>query len=284
MLRLLARRVCVLGSRRSLHVTRHRSAALKQLGVSWGHSLRALATAAGDASERVSSKGDEEIRKEVLSAALGFVPQLGWTADAIVAGAEKAGYPPMVQGIVTGGPAELVSFFMEDANRRLAEHLADRQDVMQHMSPRKRLRYAMEHRLRMLQPLRSKWSDAMALGAFPSNMPQTAESLALLADELAHVAGYKYDPVGGGAAKWYLDRAVVSGVYVATELFMLTDESEDNKDTWEFLERRLDGLERAEAAIRVGNIQNLIQSTRTIAVSLGSALQTLMQNQMNRKE
>eukprot|EP00968_Pinguiococcus_pyrenoidosus_P020751 scaffold2534_cov260-Pinguiococcus_pyrenoidosus.AAC.16 len=46
---------------------------------------------------------------------------------------------------------------------------------------------------------------------------------------------------------------------------MLTDESEDNKDTWEFLERRLDGLERAEAAIRVGNIQNLIQSTRTIA-------------------
>lgn len=32
------------------------------------------------------------------------------------------------------------------------------------------------------------------------------------------------------------------GVYVSTELFMLTDKSKDFRETWEFLERRLNDV------------------------------------------
>ena len=38
---------------------------------------------------------------------------------------------------------------------------------------------------------------------------------------------------------WYTKRITLSSVYVATELYMLTDQSEGYKDSFEFLDRRL---------------------------------------------
>lgn len=41
---------------------------------------------------------------------------------------------------------------------------------------------------------------------------------------------------------WYTKRALLSGVYTATELYMLTDTSKDFADTWAFLDNRLNDL------------------------------------------
>ena len=38
---------------------------------------------------------------------------------------------------------------------------------------------------------------------------------------------------------WYTKRALLAGVYTATEAFMLTDYSPGYADTWEALDRRL---------------------------------------------
>ena len=36
---------------------------------------------------------------------------------------------------------------------------------------------------------------------------------------------------------WYTKRALASKLYVATELYMLQDDSENKEATWEFLDR-----------------------------------------------
>lgn len=230
---------------------------------------RGLATA-GDGASTGSSEAEPDRRSRLLSAALGRVGEEGWTPRALVLGAQDAGLGGMAHGMIADGPAELVRFFMDSANRELASHLAERGDVLLHMTPRQRLRYAMERRLRALQPMLQRWPEAMAIGAFPTNLPHTANALALLADELAHCAGYE-----GADLRWYTDRAVVSGVYVATELFMITDASEDNADTWAFLDRRLDEAETAEAALKPENVRDAAAAVSTLAQSLASAAASL---------
>ena len=74
----------------------------------------------------------------------------------------------------------------------------------------------------------------MALGALPQNASNTVKSLATLVDDIWYAAG---DLSTDGS--WYMKRAVLTGVYVSTELFMLTDKSEGYQATWDFLDERL---------------------------------------------
>ena len=62
---------------------------------------------------------------------------------------------------------------------------------------------------------------------------------------------------------WYTKRALVVGVYIATELFMLTDRSEGWGETWASLERRVDD------AMRLG--RNAGQMGAAAAEVLGGA-------------
>ncbi|MEL6800428.1 MAG: COQ9 family protein [Pseudomonadota bacterium] len=45
---------------------------------------------------------------------------------------------------------------------------------------------------------------------------------------------------------WYTKRATLSGVYGATVLYWLGDESPDHRDTWAFLDRRIDNVMQIE--------------------------------------
>ena len=45
---------------------------------------------------------------------------------------------------------------------------------------------------------------------------------------------------------WYTKRATLAGVYSATVLFWLGDESTDNEATWAFLDRRIEDVMRIE--------------------------------------
>lgn len=38
---------------------------------------------------------------------------------------------------------------------------------------------------------------------------------------------------------WYIRRTGVAGIYKTTELYLLQDSSEEHKNTWEFLNRRI---------------------------------------------
>ena len=61
---------------------------------------------------------------------------------------------------------------------------------------------------------------------------------------------------------WYTKRAIVSKIYVATELFMLQDKSNEHEATWEFLDRRIDNV------LAIGKVLNSNQNLAT-AVQTG---------------
>ncbi len=80
--------------------------------------------------------------------------------------------------------------------------------------------------------------------AQPSRAPASLRELALLADEIWHLAGdAAVDP------SWYAKRAALSAVYASAELFMTNDRSPGYRETRDFLRRRLDETEAAAGAL-----------------------------------
>ena len=57
-------------------------------------------------------------------------------------------------------------------------------------------------------------------------------------------------------------RALVGGIYTAAEVFLVQDTSADFRETWDFVERRLDGL---------GDVSTTLDGANDIAAALGSA-------------
>lgn len=65
----------------------------------------------------------------------------------------------------------------------------------------------------------------------------TFKQIHAISDEVWHQAGDKAVDFS-----WYTKRAIVSNIYVATELYMLQDNSAEHEATWEFLDRRIDNV------------------------------------------
>ena len=72
---------------------------------------------------------DAEMRKNILSAALEHVPELGWSSEAIEAGAQSVGLSAMAEGMFSRGAGDLVLHFTEDCNVRLADYLVSQSRV-----------------------------------------------------------------------------------------------------------------------------------------------------------
>ena len=61
------------------------------------------------------------------------------------------------------------------------------------------------------------WPQALSLQALPQNAPAALRRLAALVDDVWAAAGDT-----SADANWYTKRALLAGVYSATELYMLT--------------------------------------------------------------
>lgn len=172
---------------------------------------------------------------QVLTNALRHVGAHGWTVEALAAGATDVGFPPSAHGLFPRGAVELVDFFMDKCHDDLRETLTAHAPALQAMSVADRLKFGVRARLELLTPVLSTWPQAMALGALPPNAPTTLNKLAKLADEIWYFAGDKSTD-----ASWYTKRALLTGIYASTELFMLSDQSPGYADTWAFLDRRVE--------------------------------------------
>ena len=86
------------------------------------------------------------------------------------------------------------------------------------------------------------------LFALPFNAAEGAKLVWGTADAIWNVLGDTSDDYN-----WYSKRAILSGVYSSTVLFWLGDDSEGDERTWEFLDRRIDGVmqfEKVKAQVR----------------------------------
>ncbi|XP_071613390.1 ubiquinone biosynthesis protein COQ9, mitochondrial [Heliangelus exortis] len=200
-------------------------------------------------------ESEEQLQHRILTAALEFVPEHGWTAEAIAEGAKTLGLSSAAAGMFHSDGSELILHFVSQCNTKLSEMLEQEQKLVQLGEAEKKpmdqfLRDAVEARLRMLIPYIEKWPQALSILLLPHNIPSSLNLLTSMIDDIWHYAGDQSTDFN-----WYTRRAVLTGVYNTTELVMLQDSSPDFEDTWRFLENRVADV------MNMGSTANQVQST-----------------------
>ncbi|KAM9808220.1 LOW QUALITY PROTEIN: ubiquinone biosynthesis protein COQ9, mitochondrial [Neosynchiropus ocellatus] len=232
---------------------------------------------------------EEQLQDRILTAALEFVPQHGWTVEAIAAGAETLGLSSASTGMFHSGAGDLVLHFVAHCNAQLSEILAEQHKQVQLGQTEKKktaefLRDAIETRLRMYAPYIDSWPQAMSILLLPHNIPDSLKHLSTLVDDMWYYAGDRSTDVSGSyrpriplssahsflspfhhhphnprpassQMNWYTKRAALTGIYNTTELVMVQDSSPDFQDTWNFLENRIQDV------VNMASTAKQVQST-----------------------
>jgi ubiquinone biosynthesis protein COQ9 len=200
----------------------------------------------------------DELRPHLVAAMLPHVPFDGWSQAAAEAGARDLGVPESRAALVfPGGAADMVDAYTAYADARLEAALAAR--GLHNMKIRERVTLAVRTRLEQATPEREAVRRAAAVFALPTNALLSARTLWRTADTM-------WRACGDAATDYnhYTKRLILGGVYAATLLVWLQDESEDCAETWAFLDRRIAGVMRFEKvkAQALGSTANLPSLTR----------------------
>lgn len=145
------------------------------------------------------------------------------------------GLSPASVGMFGRGPYDLIDYAMDKWYDQLKVEL-DELDLSK-LGLKGRLKIGIKTRLSYQIPYQMHWASAMALGLHPYYLSNTLYRIHKITDHLWYVTGDECVDIN-----WYLKRAALSSVYSSTELYMVQDNSDNFKDTWEFLDNRLNNI------------------------------------------
>lgn len=172
------------------------------------------------------------VQNTILSSALTHVPRLGFTQDAILAGAKDNNYLEVSTQLFPRGVYDLIYYHLVTERLALKDRVQFPEDSKSSLTQKvKTLTWA---RLQANKNIIHHCQDALGHMSLLENIPASLKELGNLSDEIWYLSGDKAVDFS-----WYTKRAQLSAVYAASETFMTTDQSPGFKDTEEFLERRL---------------------------------------------
>lgn len=180
-----------------------------------------------------------DLKETLLDAALIHVAFDGWTPETFAAAVAETGLEMAVaRAVCPRGAVDLAVAYHLRGDRLMAER-AKAEDLSA-------LRYS--EKVAALVRFRIEAADdkeAVRRGTTLFGLPQYAGDGTRLiwntCDAIWTLLGDVSDDVN-----WYTKRATLSGVYGATVLYWLGDDSLDNQATWDFLDRRIDDVMRFE--------------------------------------
>ncbi|MFW5654823.1 MAG: COQ9 family protein [Roseicyclus sp.] len=190
-----------------------------------------------DQSHETHRPGDDRI----LDAALMHVPFDGWSDSAFRAAAADAGVPlPEARALFPRGAVDLALAFHARADREMAARLVA--SDLSAMRFRDRIGHAVRLRLDLVEPHKEAVRRGVTLFALPMHAADGARALWGTVDAIWSALGDTSQDLN-----WYTKRATLSGVYSATVLYWLGDQSPGHAATWDFLDRRIDDVMRFES-------------------------------------
>lgn len=179
-------------------------------------------------------------KRRLLDAALPNVPFDGWSDAMFRQAAEDADVEAAVAKLAfPRGAVDLALFLHQEGDRAMVEALAGAD--LSHLRFRDRVAHAVRLRLELLEDRREAVRKAAALFALPVHAADGARAMWGTADKIWTALGDTSDDLN-----WYSKRAILTGVYSATALYWLGDESEGRVRSWAFLDRRIEGVMRFE--------------------------------------
>ncbi|CAG9793794.1 unnamed protein product [Diatraea saccharalis] len=194
---------------------------------------------------------EESIKNRILLRALEYVPKTGWSVESLSAGAESAGYPGITHGLFPNGGGDLVHYFNVKCNENLVEQMKSwpKDDLKDNKVPSKFIENAIMTRLLMIEPYKSTWPKAMAIQALPNNVPNCLATLLSLVDDICYHSGDRSVDFN-----WYIRRVGLAGIYKASELFYLTDNSTDFSKTRNFVSSRIRDAQLIQTALNLNPV------------------------------
>ena len=164
----------------------------------------------------------------------------GWTAEALTLAAQATGIDPAVAALAfPGGAMDMIDAWFAHIDNVMLAKLPP--EALAAMKIRARITALVEARLDLLATDIEALRRALAVLALPQNLPRTTKLGWRAADAMWHAAGDTATDFNH-----YSKRAILGGVYMATIMAMMDDDSEDHADTRAFLGRRIDGIMRFE--------------------------------------
>ncbi|XP_064467417.1 ubiquinone biosynthesis protein COQ9, mitochondrial-like isoform X3 [Ornithodoros turicata] len=179
-----------------------------------------------------------DVKSSVLRAALNFVPEHGWTRQAIAAGADSLGLSSVSHGLFPSGGVDLITFYYLSCNEELERYLALVPQRQQQRGGKGTnstfIKDAVLQRILMIAPHKDTWPQAMGKMALPTNVPRAFANLGDVLNIIWHYAGdHSVD------MSWYTKRLALAALYKSTELVFVQDSTPEYSQTLEFLDRRM---------------------------------------------
>jgi ubiquinone biosynthesis protein COQ9 len=179
------------------------------------------------------------LMSRLLEAAKLHVPFDGWSDATLRMAAQDAGIDPgLIPAICPRGAVDLALAYHDEGDRMMRERL-EATDLSA-MRFRDRVAFAVRVRLELVED-RELVRRGTTLFALPQHAADGARAIWRTCDHIWTALGDRSDDVN-----WYTKRATLAGVYASTVLYWLGDESEGATRTWEFLDRRIDGVMQIE--------------------------------------
>lgn len=182
------------------------------------------------------SPSREQQRDRLLEAALVHIPFEGWSRRALLAGAADIGVEPSVaKRLFPKGGDDLLAHLDNWADRQMLARV-DR-SAIKHLRVRDRIVKLVRTRLEVLSPHREAVRRAVAARLLPGNALNAGTSLWRTADIMWSIADERADP-----ASYYTKRGLLLLVWTSTFFYWLEDRSVGLRDSWAFLDRRIDNV------------------------------------------
>lgn len=183
----------------------------------------------------------QDIRDQILDAALADAVFDGWTDGTLARAAERAGLDAFdAKRAFPGGVVEALNYHSARADQRMLESLS-KDYSMETMKIRERIATAVMVRLRQNQPHREAIRRAMAVFTMPWNAADGVKNLWNTVDAMWRAAGDTSTDYNH-----YTKRLLLSKVYSTTLYVWLSDNSPDLADTEAFLRRRIENVMQIE--------------------------------------
>lgn len=180
-----------------------------------------------------------DIKARMLEAAAMHVPFDGWSDVTFRAAMRDADVEPgLARAAFPRGAVDLALAFHEAGDRAMVAQL-EAMDLAA-MRYSERVTQAVRTRLEVIED-KEMVRRGMTLFSLPQYAGDGAQALWRTADLIWVTLGDTSRDVN-----WYTKRATLSGVYGATVLYWLGDESEGHLNSWAFLDRRIEGVMRIE--------------------------------------
>lgn len=181
----------------------------------------------------------------LLDAALLHVPFDGWSDEALKAAASDVGIDiATARALFPRGGVDLALAYHRRGDDQMASRLAN--EDMSHLRFRDRIALAVRTRIELAED-RELVRRGTTLFALPPYAPDGARAIWGTVDLIWTTLGDTSTDYN-----WYTKRATLAGVYSSTLLYWLGDDSPAAQASWNFLDRRIDGVmqfERVKGAV-----------------------------------